>query len=129
MKKVMTAAFALSALFAALGKAHADINYPWCIMGDTRGYECVFSTREQCMQDGRNRGFGGQCVQNPSYKPGKPTVSETLSPQVKRLHRSARAAGFTHFSCEKGYRQGPLCDGSFSSRPCGPGYGYICTWR
>ena len=76
MKKVMTAAFALSALFAAFaGKGHADVNYPWCLMGDTRGYECVFSSREQCAQDGRNRGFGGQCIQNPFYKPGAPTVS------------------------------------------------------
>jgi Protein of unknown function (DUF3551) len=71
----------LSAAFAAFaGKAHAEINYPWCIMGDTRGFECVFSTREQCMQDGRNRGFGGQCIQNPAYKPGKPTVSQTARP-------------------------------------------------
>jgi hypothetical protein len=75
MKKVMTAAFALSALFAESGKTHAEVNYPWCIMGDTRGFECVFSSREQCMQDGRNRGFGGQCIQNPYYKAGPPTVS------------------------------------------------------
>jgi len=70
MKKVMTAAFALSALFAASGKVHAYVSYPWCLMGDTRGYECVFSSREQCAQDGRNRGFGGQCIQNPAYKRG-----------------------------------------------------------
>ena len=75
MKKLTTAAFALSALFAASGKVHAEVNYPWCLLGDTRGYECVFSSREQCSQDGRNRGFGGQCIQNPFYKPGAPTVS------------------------------------------------------
>src|ERR1700746_1080595 len=75
MKKVMTAAFALSALFAASGKLHAELNYPWCLMGDTRGYECVFSSREPCAQDGRNLGFGGQCRQNPFYKPGVPTFS------------------------------------------------------
>jgi Protein of unknown function (DUF3551) len=75
MTKVMTAAFALSALFAASGKVHAEVNYPWCLMGDTRGYECVFSSREQCAQDGRNRGFGSQCIQNPAYKPGAPTIS------------------------------------------------------
>lgn len=89
MKKLMTAAFALSALFAASGKAHAEVNYPWCIMGDTRGFECVFSSREQCMQDGRNRGFGSQCVQNPAYKPGKPTVSQTSRPS--RAVSAARA--------------------------------------
>lgn len=56
------------------------LNYPWWLMGDTRGYECVFSSREQCMQDGRNRGFGGQCIQNPAYKSGKPTASQTARP-------------------------------------------------
>jgi hypothetical protein len=81
MKKVMTAAFALSAVFAASGKVHADVNYPWCLMGDTRGYECVFSSREQCMEDGRNRGFGGQCIPNPAYKPGQPP---TVSPPVAK---------------------------------------------
>jgi Protein of unknown function (DUF3551) len=75
MKKVMTAAFALSALFASSGKVHAEVNYPWCIIGDTRAIDCYFSTREQCMQDGSNRGFGSQCIKNPFYKPGKPTVS------------------------------------------------------
>jgi Protein of unknown function (DUF3551) len=60
MRKLMTAGFALSALFAASGNVHSELNYPWCLMGDTRGCECVFSSREQCMQDGRNRGFGGR---------------------------------------------------------------------
>jgi hypothetical protein len=81
MRKSVIAGLTLSAAFAAFaGKAHAEINYPWCIIGDTRGFECVFSTREQCMQDGRNRGFGGQCIQNPAFKPGKPTVSQTAPP-------------------------------------------------
>jgi Protein of unknown function (DUF3551) len=92
MKKLMTTTFAPSALFAASGKAHADINYPWCIMGDTRGYECVFSSREQCMQDGRNRGFGGQCIQNPAYKPGTPTVSGKKLTETARPSRAASAA-------------------------------------
>jgi hypothetical protein len=80
MRKLLTTVFALSALSAASGTVHAELNYPWCLMGDTRGYECVFSNREQCMQDGRNRGFGGQCIQNPAYKPGKPAVSQTARP-------------------------------------------------
>jgi hypothetical protein len=78
MKKLMTAGLVLSALFAASGKVRAELNYPWCLMGDTRGYECVFSSHEQCAQDGRNRGFGGQCIPNPAYKPGAPTVSGAL---------------------------------------------------
>jgi hypothetical protein len=75
VKKLMTAGFALSALFAASGKVHTEVNYPWCIIGDTRAVDCYFTSREQCAQDGRNRGFGGQCIQNPFYKPGEPTVS------------------------------------------------------
>jgi hypothetical protein len=76
MRKSAIAGLALWAAFAAFaGKAQAEVNYPWCIVGDNRGIDCVFSGREQCMQDGRNRGFGGQCIQNPYYKPGKPTVS------------------------------------------------------
>jgi hypothetical protein len=91
MRKVMTAAFALSALFAASVKVHADVNYPWCLMGDTRGYECVFSSREQCAQDGRNRGFGGQCIQNPYYKPGAPTFSGTK----RTVSQTARPAAYS----------------------------------
>ena len=75
MKKLMTARLSLSAVLTALGEVKAYVNYPWCIIGDTRGIDCVFSSREQCSQDGRNRGFGGQCIQNPFYKPGVPTVS------------------------------------------------------
>ena len=81
MRKSVITGLTLWAAFAAFpGKVQAEVNYPWCIMGDTRGFECVFSSREQCMQDGRNRGFGGQCIQNPAYKPGKPTVSQTARP-------------------------------------------------
>jgi hypothetical protein len=65
VKKLVTAAFALCALFAASGKVYAYGDYPWCIMGGTRGYECVLSSREQCMRDGKNGGFGGQCIKNP----------------------------------------------------------------
>ena len=50
--------------------------------GRYRGLDCVFSSREQCMQDGRNRGFGGQCIQNPGYKPGQPSI--VSGPVAKR---------------------------------------------
>ena len=71
MRKSVIAGLALWAAFSAFaGKAQAYVSYPWCLMGDTRGYECVFSSREQCAQDGRNRGFGSQCIQNPAYKRG-----------------------------------------------------------
>jgi hypothetical protein len=105
MRKLMTAGLTLSALFAASGKVHAYVNYPWCIMGDTRGFECVFSSREQCVQDGRNRGFGGQCIQNPSYNPGSPTVSSpvrkrTVS-QTARPSQAERAAPDCYFVCDR----------------------------
>jgi Protein of unknown function (DUF3551) len=93
MRKSVIAGLALWAAFAAFaGKTHADVNYPWCIMGDTRGFECVFSSREQCMQDGRNRGFGGQCIQNPAYKPGKPTVSGEKRTETARAPQAVNAA-------------------------------------
>jgi hypothetical protein len=98
MTKSVIAGLALWATFAAFaGKAHAEVNYPWCLMGDTRGYECVFSSREQCMQDGRNRGFGGQCIQNPYYKPGKPTVSGNRT--VPQTAYPSRAVTAGHSTC------------------------------
>jgi Protein of unknown function (DUF3551) len=87
MKKLMTAGFALAAVLAASGKAHA-LNYPWCIIGDFRGIDCVFSSREQCAQDGRNRGFGGQCIQNPFYNPGPSAVP---GPVKKRTRASKKS--------------------------------------
>jgi hypothetical protein len=74
MKKSMAAGLALFAVVAATGKANAYLNYPWCIIGDTRGIDCAFMSREQCSLDGRNRGFGGQCIKNPSYNPALPPV-------------------------------------------------------
>lgn len=81
MTKWMTAGVTLwAALTAFGGEARAHLNYPWCIIGDTRGIDCVFSTREQCTFDGRNRGFGGQCVRNPEYDPRKGSVVEDPIP-------------------------------------------------
>jgi hypothetical protein len=132
MKKVMTAAFALSALFAASEKLHAEVNYPWCLLGDTRGYECVFSSREQCAQDGRNRGFGGQCIQNPAYKPGRPptasgkkqTVLQTARPSqaVSAAHQSALTCTGLKSACLSGTVFRP-CYGSVTSCACGS-----CDW-
>jgi Protein of unknown function (DUF3551) len=96
MRRSVIVGLALCAAFAAFaGKTHAEVNYPWCLMGDTRAVDCYFSSREQCAKDGRNRGFGGQCIKNPSYKPGavsgkKPIVSQTASPsRVSLAHQSA----------------------------------------
>jgi hypothetical protein len=78
MKTLMAAGLALSAVFVGSGQAHAYVSYPWCIIGDTRGVDCVFSSREQCAQDGRNRGFGGQCIQNPFYNAALSTVPRVV---------------------------------------------------
>jgi Protein of unknown function (DUF3551) len=150
MRKSVIAGLALWAAFAAFaGKTHADVNYPWCLMGDTRGYECVFSTREQCMQDGRNRGFGSQCIQNPYYKPGAPTVSgekRTVS-QISRPSQAVSAA--RQRKCSVAYVGGPVaetCNGWYNipspgrdahpsatatipwnTSPCPSAWRYVCS--
>jgi Protein of unknown function (DUF3551) len=68
MRKPIIAGLAM--LGATLSsEVHAYVNYPWCAVGDTRGMDCVFSTKEQCAADGRGRGFGTQCGPNPAYNP------------------------------------------------------------
>lgn len=109
MQKSVIAGLALWTLCAVVaGKVHAYVDYPWCVMGETRGFECVFSSREQCMQDGRNRGFGGQCIQNPAYKAGLPavsgkkrTVSQTAGPPqaVNLPSKTAAADTMGHSTC------------------------------
>ena len=76
MKKLIVAGWALSALFAASEEVHAYVNYPWCVFGEGRGMDCVFSSKEQCSKDGRGRGFGSQCIQNPNYNPALGSVVE-----------------------------------------------------
>ena len=68
MKSFMLAGIAFSAVFIGSGHARAATNYPWCIISNNRGMDCVFSSHEQCEADGRNRGFGSNCRPNPDYK-------------------------------------------------------------
>jgi hypothetical protein len=68
-----------------MGKANAHVNYPWCIIGDTRAVDCVFMRREQCAVDGRNRGFGGQCIKIHS------TIPHYLPSSRRGSHRRAQA--------------------------------------
>jgi hypothetical protein len=97
MRKSVIAGLALWAAFAAFaGKTRAEVNYPWCIIGNTRAVDCYFTSREQCAQDGRNRGFGGQCIQNPAYKPGAPTVSGKERTETARPSQTVNAA---HSTC------------------------------
>jgi hypothetical protein len=74
MKKLIIAGLALSAVLATPGEVHAYVNYPWRLHGNT--IECVFSSKEQCAADGRGRGFGGWCIQNPFYNPALGPVVE-----------------------------------------------------
>ncbi len=83
MRKLITAGLAFSAMVAASGGVRAAVNYPWCVIGESRGIECVFSTREQCAQDGRNRGFGGQCMRNQFYNPALGPTGEPISTKRK----------------------------------------------
>jgi len=91
MNKLITAGLALSVVFAVSGQAHAYLNYPWCAVGESRGTDCAFASKAQCAADGRGRGFGGQCIQNPSYNPALGPVvglGEVRSPVHKARHKS-----------------------------------------
>jgi Protein of unknown function (DUF3551) len=80
MRRIMIAALAVSAVTVSVERSQAYVNYPWCIVGESRGLDCYFSTREQCMQDGRNRGFGSQCIRNPGYDPRQGPVTTGVAP-------------------------------------------------
>jgi Protein of unknown function (DUF3551) len=63
MRKFVVAGLALSALSA--GDARA-VEYPWC-SSDGGSRQCHYSSREDCIASS-GRGFGGLCMQNPSYR-------------------------------------------------------------
>jgi hypothetical protein len=87
MRTSIIAGLVLCAALTAFGggRAQAYVNYPWCVRGDTRSLECVFSSREQCAVDGRNRGFGGECIKNPFYDP---TRGQLINPFYRSYKRS-----------------------------------------
>ncbi len=90
MRKSIIAGLAVCAALTALaGKAQAYVNYPWCVIGESRGIDCVFTSREQCAMDGRGRGFGGQCIQNPNYDPTKGQVVERTSAKPRHGARKS----------------------------------------
>ena len=92
MRTLILAGLTLSVALTASGGARAYVNYPWCVLGDSRGMECYFSTKEQCAQDGRGRGFGTQCIRNPSYNPGAGPLGERIGGGVI-VHHKRRHAG------------------------------------
>ena len=90
MKAIITTALATSAFLAAYGQAQAYVNYPWCVVGESRGIECVFSSKEQCAASGRGQGFGSQCHQNPYYNPKLGPLGEGRSGNVRhKAHHSS----------------------------------------
>lgn len=98
---LMAAGLALSAVFAGSGKVHAYVSYPWCIVGDTRAVDCYFTSREQCAQDGRNRGFGGQCIENPFYHAAPAAAPGPVKKRTKTIKRRAKEA-----------KVGPIAEGA-----------------
>jgi hypothetical protein len=100
MRTWITGGLALSAVFTMMGEGQAYVNYPWCAIGESRGVDCVFASKEQCAQDGRSRGFGGQCMQNPSYRSNLPSVVGQASGQapVSVARRSSRYHTHRHSS-------------------------------
>jgi hypothetical protein len=41
---------------------HGILNYPWCIIGDDRGIDCVFSSRRNVLRTDGIGGLPGQCI-------------------------------------------------------------------
>jgi Protein of unknown function (DUF3551) len=74
MKKLAIAGLVLAASFGALDfgtleHANALGNYPWCIIGYHRSFDCAFSSRDQCVVAAANLGVAPRCLQNPFYNP------------------------------------------------------------
>jgi hypothetical protein len=96
MSKFIIGALALSAVFATLGEGRAYVSYPWCVNGETRGMECYFSTKEQCAQDGRGRGFGSQCIRNPGYNPAVGSVPGGPRPRSEHTRHKLTKHAVNH---------------------------------
>lgn len=64
-----TAIMALLILVGSLPAAHAERDYPWCVVGDDLGWpgECMYSTREQCMASAYGR-WNTTCDINPRVR-------------------------------------------------------------
>jgi hypothetical protein len=80
----------LAALIAFTSEALAYVSYPWCVMGSRRSFECYYTTREQCAEEGR--GFGGTCIQNPFYhRPAEAPAGRTGRAVRAKPERAPRA--------------------------------------
>jgi hypothetical protein len=71
MRKSLIAGLALCATLTGFaGKAQAYVNCPWCMIGDTRAVDCVFSSREQC-SGSEESGFWRPVHAEPLLRPYK----------------------------------------------------------
>jgi len=88
MRRFFVAGLASSAVLAVLvGDARA-VEYPWC-SNDAGTRQCHFATREDCNASS-SRGFGGLCMQNPSYRgPSEGQVGQATRAKTVR-HKSPR---------------------------------------
>jgi len=69
MKTLAFMTLVLAALFAGVGRASAEVDYPWCLIagGKSDGtYSCGYVSFAQCMA---TRIGTDMCVQNPMYVP------------------------------------------------------------
>jgi Protein of unknown function (DUF3551) len=78
MKKLTIAGLMLAASlgaleFGTLEEANAHGNYPWCIIGYHRSFDCAFSSRDQCFIAAANLGVARRCLPNPFYNPAAPS--------------------------------------------------------
>ena len=64
-----TTVLALLILVGSLPAAHADRDYPWCVVGGDLGWpgECMYETREQCMASAFGR-WDTTCDINPRVR-------------------------------------------------------------
>ena len=87
------AAAASVALFADAPTARAQsANYPFCAIYASKGGtpSCHFATREQCLAD--ISGLGGQCVENPSYRPTAAAAAPRRQSGGRAAHHARKAS-------------------------------------
>jgi hypothetical protein len=80
-----TTALALLILLGSLAAAHADHDYPWCVVGEELGWpgECMYETREQCLASASGR-WNTMCDINPRVR-FKLQEQQQAQPGTKKL--------------------------------------------
>jgi hypothetical protein len=87
------AAVTAAALSAEVPTARAQsVSYPFCAIYASKGGtpSCHFATREQCLAD--ISGLGGQCVENPSYRPTAAAAAPRRQSGGRAAHHARKAS-------------------------------------